>query len=132
MLVKRDRNKNTGTGERVDKVVSPVPVPLHHLHVTTYGDEIVKVLTILETGKVNIYDKNNTPGMYLRQPGTGSIDYSRIFKDFKVDTSRMERLTPDQLALLKAEEKADREERIQASEVEYFRELFNKAGDAQV
>ncbi len=71
----KPRNKNNGI-ERVDEVGSDLETSknTHSKFVqerNTYREEAIKVLNILDSQGINIYDENRKPGMYLKK-GNGN------------------------------------------------------------
>jgi len=75
MIIKR--NKNIVESEIVDETISHSTI-LDENKIKTYKDESIFVLNLLDKQGINIYDENNTPGMYLKRKKQDKI--SEILK----------------------------------------------------
>lgn len=71
----RERPKTTGDKKSVEKSVDGSVVelpPTTSEQLRTFQEQAIKVLNILDSNGIDIYDPKRTPGMYLHQRGISS------------------------------------------------------------
>ncbi len=75
------KKRNTSGKERIEAgdVKSTSASFLNNAEFGSYKDEAIMVLNLLESQKINIYDPENTPGMYLKRKNQVE-SVPRVFK----------------------------------------------------